>query len=87
MLGQPHPTGGQLTQLGRSAFEPDPALVEDHDPVAHGGHIVGLVGGEQHRVLGRHLGDDFAEAQSLLGIEPRRGLVEDEQLGPAQQRR
>jgi hypothetical protein len=60
--------------------------VEHDDPVAQRGHVIGLVRGEEHRVLGGHVGDDLPEPEPLLGVESGGRLVEDQQLGPPEQR-
>ena len=54
--------------------------------LAQRGDVLGLVGGQDHGAALADPGHQVAEPQPLLGVETRRRLVEDEQLGVAEQR-
>ena len=59
----------------------DPALVDDHDPVAEGVGLVEVVGGEEHRrpALGAQPGDVVPEVGPRLRVQAGRRLVEEHQ--------
>jgi aryl-alcohol dehydrogenase-like predicted oxidoreductase len=83
---QPLGLGG-AEELGRRPLLLDPALVKED-------HVVGHVGGEPHVVghddhgapLGREALDDAHDLLLELGVERRRGLVEEERAGLHAQR-
>ena len=70
-----------------SSTRPDvdePAAEDDAGAVAELRGLVEVVGGEQDRgALGLEAADERPELAARLGVEPRGRLVEEEQLGPA----
>ena len=73
-------------QVRHRAVEQDPALVEDHDPLAQGGHVLGLVGGDDHRRRLPGPAEHVAQPTALGRVEPGGRLVEDQQVRAPEQR-
>jgi hypothetical protein len=69
-----------VADLSRGAGGDDAAEVEHHDPVADLHDEVHVVFDEDHRHPLAHAADQVAELAHLLAGEPRRRLVEQEQL-------
>ena len=75
----------RLNQLLRRAGEQDLPVVDDHQPVTHRLHVLDNVGGQQYQpVLGR-AGEQVAEVDALLRVQPHRRLIEDQEGRGAQQ--
>ena len=73
-------------QLGDRALRDDAAVVDDRGDVAGLLDLVEQVRGEQHgAALGDELADQVAELEDAGGIEAVDRLVEDQQLGVAEQ--
>ncbi len=69
-------------QLGRGALGQDAAVVDDDHVVGQALRLGQLVGGQDHADAPVALGgDDVAHHQAPLGIDPGRGLVEEQHLG------
>src|SRR3981189_3766542 len=62
----------------------DQAGVEDDDPVAQRRDVLRLMGRDQDR--SRQPGQEATQRRTLLGIQPGGGLVENQELGGAEQR-
>ncbi len=74
-------------QRGHGALDHRAPLVDDDGPVADLLDLVQQVRGEQHGRAGRaELADELAHVLHALRVEAARGLVEDDHLGPAEQR-
>ena len=69
----------------RRAGEQNPPMMDHHKLVAHRLHILDDVGGEQHQPLLCRPGEQVAEMDALLRVQPHRGLVEDQEGRAAQQ--
>jgi hypothetical protein len=86
-LGHHRQTAGvAVEELAGRALVERAAGVDQHEPVTHLLQLAEIVGGHQDRPSGA--GQAAHERPHLshpLGIEPVGGLVEDEQLGVAQQ--
>ena len=90
--GEPRPAGGYRNALAEPAdlvHRPvghDSAVIDDHYPVGGIGGFLQIVGGEQDRPAVCRLGAHGApESRSGGGIQARGRLVQDQQLGLAQQ--
>ena len=70
-----------LLQLGHSAPEALPAVVQDEDLVGEDRNVLHQVGGKDDGGLGQ-LRDELAELDALGGVEAGGGLVEEEEPGP-----
>ena len=77
--------GGRRDQLLRRAGEPDLPVVDDHDLVAHRLHILDDVGGEEHQPLLGGAGEEVAEVDALLRVQPHCGLIKDQERRIPQQ--
>ncbi len=60
-------------------------MVDDDDLVAHRLHILDDVGGEQHQPVLGGAGEQVAEVDALLRVQPHGGLVKDQEGGIPQQ--
>ena len=59
----------------------DAPVLDDRDPVDDALHLVELVRGEEHRApVGHRLADQMRELVLQQRVQPRRRLVEDEQV-------
>ena len=72
-------------ELLGGAVGDDPPVGEDDDAIGEHLRLVKVVGGDQDRCteLARDLADQAVELTSRLRVEPGRRLVEEEQLGTA----
>ena len=59
--------------------------VENDDPVAERGHVLGLVGGQQDRRAFPGPGEDLTQRDALLRVDAGGRLVEQQQRGVAEQ--
>jgi hypothetical protein len=88
VIGAAQPVAGAplAAQVREGALVDDPSGVDDRHAVAQILHLRELVTGEQHRdpVVGE-AADQQAHVAHAGRIEPRRGLVEDQQARAAQQ--
>ena len=74
-------------QLARGALRDDPATGDDDEPVGGRLHLVQEVRGEQHgSAASGEVGEQLAHPPHSFGVEAVRRLVEDEDLGVAEQR-
>ena len=78
------PAAARPPSVGRGALGDDPAVGEHRQPVGQCLGLVEVVGGEQDRgALGGQRPDQVPELAAGLRVEPGRRLVEEEQLGAA----
>ncbi len=74
-------------QLLGSSLGDDLAVIHDRDPIAEALGFLHVVRREQHRApVGAEAADDLPQLAARLRVETRRGLVEKEQLGFADER-
>ncbi len=84
-VGDPDLSPGRLDELGHDPVVADPSTVEDDDPVAERGHVLGLVRGEDDRGPLPNGGEHPAQRGPLLRVEAGGRLVEHQQLRCPQQ--
>jgi hypothetical protein len=57
------------------------SVADDREPRAQHGHVLDDVGREQDGAVAREVGEQSVEAIPFFGVEARRGLVHDDQIG------
>ncbi len=80
------PGRGPGGQLGRGAREADAAAGHDDHTVAEHGHVLRLMGGQQHRAARARVGDQLPEPHALLRIQADGGFVEQQHARVADER-
>ena len=60
-------------------------MVDDHKAVTYRLHVLDNVGGQQDQPVPGGLGEQVAEVNALLRVQPHRGLVKDQEGGVPQQ--
>ena len=73
--------GSRLDQLLRRAGEQDGPVVDDNDLVTHRLHILDDVGGEKHQMFLGGAGEQVAEVDALLRVQPHGWFVKDQEGG------
>src|SRR6185436_17053890 len=74
-------------QFGRRAESDEMAVIDDRDAVAEALRLFHVVRREQHRTAAfAESRDDFPQLDAALRIEAGRRLVEEEDVGPADER-
>ena len=68
-------------QLGHRSTGYERTVVDDEQPGAGGFHLLHDVGTEQHRTLLAQFGHQVPDVDPLVGVEPFRGLIENQDLG------
>src|SRR4051794_4844501 len=86
-VGDPHPARGLDAQLARRADGEDPPLLDDRHPVGELLGLVEVVRGQHDRLAQRaQRADRLPRAAPGGGVEAGRRLVEEDQLGVADER-
>ena len=88
VIHQPHQYAVKvLGQQGRRCIQAEQvAVIDDGDAIAQLLRLVHVVGGEHHRLaLGLDGLDPLPEVVARLGIQPRGGFIQKQQLGIAEQ--
>ena len=67
-------------QVRHRAVEQDPAAVQHDHPLAQGGHVLGLVGRDDHRRRLPGPAEHVAQPAALRRVETGGRLVEDQQV-------
>ena len=82
----PHLAAGRGDEVGGLALELEPAVGEHRHARAQVGDVVDDVGREDDDDIVADRGEQVEEAVALLGVEAGGRLVDDDQLGVADQR-
>ena len=82
----PDLAGQRIDQRGQRIVRDDPPAHHQADPRAQIGHVIDDVDRQDHDHALADLGQQVVEPIALLRVEPRGRLVDDDQLGPADQR-
>ncbi len=72
------PLDGTACQAGRRVGD-EPTIANHGKPRAEHRHVLDDMGGQHHDPILGQLGEQPVESQALLGIEPGRRLVDDDQ--------